>query len=73
MITVFREYIPDKEELKAFAIWAFGENFRDDALFDTGIDFMAAWNARHSMQLLLFPTGLISKDAAEMVQIWKDR
>lgn len=72
MKTHFQYYIPDTEELHAFGLWAFGEDFMDASVFNSGIDFMAEWNKRHSAQLLLYPNGLIPEDAPKMVKVWKD-
>ncbi len=73
MKSYFANLIPDSEEIETFALWAFGECFRDEGLFNTGIDFMTEWNKRHGDVLYLFPHGIMGDDIPKMVKVWRDR
>lgn len=56
------------EDVDAFGLWAFGENFND---LDNTLDYMESWNDSHGAELSLKPTGHISEDAPKMVDLWR--
>lgn len=59
-----------KEESEEFAKWAFGEKFNE---FTSAIEFMKAWNERHSSLLTLDGDGNLTKDIKKMIEIFKEK
>lgn len=57
------------KECYAFGSWAWGKDY-EGALIST---FDDRWNARHSDDLLVFPTDKISKTVPKMIEIYKER
>lgn len=62
-------YITDADELEAFALWAFGEDFGD---LEYGLDFLEHWNILHGKELKLKECGLPKDDIPKMVELWNN-
>lgn len=61
-------FLPNLQDQEEFALWAFGEDYTCIA---GSINFMKAWNERHSDKLNLLNDGHMSKDIEKMVDVWK--
>ncbi len=63
----FTHLLGSKEEADMFALWAFGEHYRD---LNDSLEFLESWNALHA-ELNLHPDGLIALDAPLMIDLYR--
>lgn len=62
-------YAGDKKDVKPFGEWAFGPEYQS---LHHQLNFMKAWNERHSDKLELKAFGLLTEDIPKMIQIWRE-
>lgn len=66
----FQVYLADEENPEDFAIWAFGEGYRE---IKNGHSFIGRWNALHGHYMTLKSSGHIVEDMPKMVSYWRER